>query len=221
MWELNKHNDGQSFGPVDIDALKRWAANGQISPMDTLVDMETRKSYAPCEVVELEMIWEVTLADGAVYGPTHANAVRVFVREGQILPKDTVRDILRREKFLAGEFELYLEKQYPLTKAEPPPEPQTIAAAGQEAERKLDTRLKPVDESRKKDFSKTRLQPIEDADVEGLSPDELKVRVGQLLDALKSEQLNYEKLRQHYQDLNQRFVELKDTLKAAGGVTDE
>jgi FtsZ-binding cell division protein ZapB len=167
------------------------------------------------------MIWEVTLADGAVYGPTHANAVRVFVREGQILPKDTVRDIVRGEKFLAGEFELYLEKQYPLAKAEPPPEPQTIAASSQDAERKSDTRLKPIDETRKKDFSKTRLRPIEDDDVERLEPEELKERVHQLLDALKSEQSNYEKLKQHYQDLNQRFVDLKDRFKAIGGATDE
>jgi len=221
MWELRKGKDGQVFGPVDLDTLKRWAANGQISPMDTLLDLDGGRNYAPYEVADLDMIWEVTLADGAVYGPTHANAVRVFVREGQILPKDTVRDILRGEKFLAGEFELYLEKQYPLAKAEPPPEPQTVAAAAGDAERKSDTRLKPLEEARKKDYSKTRLKPIEDDDIEQLSGDDLKERVRQLLDALKSEQSNYEKLKQHYQDLNQRFVDLKDRFKAIGGAADE
>jgi hypothetical protein len=215
MWELKKGKDGQIFGPVDMDTLMRWSANGQISPMDTVIDLDNKKHYAPYEISELEMIWEVTLQDGAVYGPTHANAVRVFVREGQILPKDTVRDILRGEKFLAGEFELYLEKQYPLQKAEPPPEPQTIAAS--EGDRKSETRFRPVDESRKKEYSKTRLKPIEDDDIDHLDSEELKQRVLQLLDALKTEQANYEKLKQHYQDLNQRFVELKDRVKAMGG----
>lgn len=217
MWELKKGKDGQAFGPVDLDTLERWAANGQISPMDTLVDLDTGKNYAPYEVSDLEMIWEVTLGDGAVYGPTHANAVRVFVREGQILPKDTVRDIVRGEKFLAGEFELYLEKQYPLQKAEPPPEPQTIAAQAAEAEGKSASPLRPTDESRKKDYSKTRLKPLEDEDIENLEPEELKQRFRQLLSALQSEQANYEKLKQHYQDLNQRFVEFKDRLKSAEG----
>lgn len=220
MWELKKGKDGQIFGPVDMDTLMRWSANGQISPMDTVIDLDTKKHYAPYEISELEMIWEVTLEDGAVYGPTHANAVRVFVREGQILPKDTVRDILRGEKFLAGEFELYLEKQYPLQKAEPPPEPQTIAAAGQEGDKKSETRFRPVDESRK-DYSKTRLKPIEDDDIDRLDEEELKQRIYQLLEALKTEQANYEKLKQHYQDLNQRFVELKDRVKAMGGGTGE
>ena len=216
MWELNKHNDGQAFGPVDLDTLKRWAANGQISPMDTLVDMETHKSYAPREVAELEMIWEVTLADGMVYGPTHANAVRVFVREGQILPKDTVRDIVRGEKFMAGEFELYLEKQYPLARAEPPPEPHAIAVAGHEGEKKSETRLRPVEESHKKDHGNARIRPVEDEELESLSPDELIQRVHQLQNALRTEQAGYEKLKQRYQDLNQRAVELKDRLKSIG-----
>ena len=217
MWKLNKHTDGQTFGPVDIDTLKRWAANGQISPLDTIVDENTGKNYAPCDVAELEMIWEVTLADGAVYGPTHANAVRVFVREGQILPKDTVRDILRGERFMAGEFEFYLEKQYPLAKAEPPPEPHTLAAASHEEDKKSGTHVSPADETARQDPRKTRLKPMAEEDPENLSPDELVQRIRQLENALHTEQASYEKLKRHYQDLNQRFVELKDQLNSVGG----
>jgi hypothetical protein len=212
MWHLKKGKDGQIFGPVDIETLKRWAANGQISPMDSVIDSDSRREYAPYEVPDLEMIWEVTLDDGAVYGPTHANAIRVFVREGQILPKDTVRDILRGEKFLAGEFEMYLEKQYPLAKAEPHPETQIPAVT----DKKSETKLRPLEETDRRDYSKTRLKPLDPNKSGKMKPEELLRRIAELEQALKTEQNSYEKLKQHYQDLNQKYVALKDRVASAG-----
>jgi len=107
MWELKKSKDGQVFGPVDVESLKRWAANGQISPLDTLIDADTKKEYAPYEVSDLEMIWEVTLEDGAIRyiqgNPSHPTNRGVICAKGsaglmkQISPARITKPLLRRE----------------------------------------------------------------------------------------------------------------------------
>lgn len=82
-WFLRKHEDGAVFGPLPFEQVKRWAASAQIAPHDKLSTDEESWIKAPM-VPELEMDWLVEVTNERYYGPTTIDAIREFVRLGEI-----------------------------------------------------------------------------------------------------------------------------------------
>src|SRR5262249_47809747 len=82
-WFLRKHEDGNTFGPVQFDQIMRWAAAAQIAPHDTLSSDGQTWIKAPM-LPQLGMDWLVELTSEHYYGPTTFGALREFVRLGEI-----------------------------------------------------------------------------------------------------------------------------------------
>ena len=80
-----KKKDGQEFGPVDLDVMKEWAAQGRVEPTDVV--SEDRDSWKPApEYEELGMDWVVHQPDGQEYGPVNASALANLLQEEIALP---------------------------------------------------------------------------------------------------------------------------------------
>jgi hypothetical protein len=82
-WFLKKHEDGEVFGPVDFAKLKEWSRAAQVSPLDQVSDDRVHWLKAPM-VAELHMDYLIHLGDELYYGPTTEEAVREFLRLGEI-----------------------------------------------------------------------------------------------------------------------------------------
>jgi hypothetical protein len=82
-WFLRKHEDGNTFGPVQFDQITRWAAAAQIAPHDTLSSDGSTWVRAPM-VPQLSMDWLVELTSEHYYGPTTLGTLREFIRLGEI-----------------------------------------------------------------------------------------------------------------------------------------
>lgn len=82
-WFLRKHEDGNTFGPVQFEQISRWAAAAQIAPHDTLSNDGQTWSKAPM-LLQLGMDWLVELTSEHYYGPTTMGALREFIRVGEI-----------------------------------------------------------------------------------------------------------------------------------------
>jgi len=82
-WFLRKHEDGNTFGPVQFDQITRWAAAAQIAPHDTLSSDGQTWVKAPM-VPQLSMDWLLELTSEDYYGPTTLGTLREFVRLGEI-----------------------------------------------------------------------------------------------------------------------------------------
>jgi len=82
-WFLRKHEDGSTFGPVQFDQITRWAAAAQIAPHDTLSSDGQTWIKAPM-LPQLGMDWLVELTSEHYYGPTTFDALREFIRLGEI-----------------------------------------------------------------------------------------------------------------------------------------
>jgi hypothetical protein len=82
-WFLQKHEDGEVFGPVDIAKLKEWAAAAQVSPLDMASHDQVNWVKAPM-VGALRMDYLIRLGDDSYYGPTTEEAVLEFLRIGEI-----------------------------------------------------------------------------------------------------------------------------------------
>lgn len=82
-WFLQKHEDGEVFGPVDFAKLKEWTRAAQVSPLDLVSDDRASWSKAPM-VQELHMDYLIQLGDESFYGPTTEEAVQEFLRLGEI-----------------------------------------------------------------------------------------------------------------------------------------
>lgn len=95
-WYL-KLQDGSVFGPINLATLREWAAQGRVSPDDTL-SSDGDRWKSPHELAELEMHWIVELPDATTYGPISIGVVALFLEEGRILPDATVVDTTTGEK---------------------------------------------------------------------------------------------------------------------------
>lgn len=82
-WFLRKHEDGSTFGPVQFEQITRWAAAAQIAPHDTLSSDGQTWIKAPL-LSQLGMDWLVQLTSEHYYGPTTLDALREFIRLGEI-----------------------------------------------------------------------------------------------------------------------------------------
>lgn len=85
-----KKKDGQEFGPVEIDVMKQWAAQGRVEPSDVV--SEDRDSWKPApEYGELGMEWVIDLPDGQEYGPVNALALVNLLRDELLRPESEIR----------------------------------------------------------------------------------------------------------------------------------
>ncbi|MBU3664873.1 MAG: hypothetical protein FGM15_03215 [Chthoniobacterales bacterium] len=82
-WFLRKHEDGETFGPVDFAKIKEWARAAQVSPLDMVSDDRVKWVKAPM-LQELHMDYLIQLGDESYYGPTTEEAVQEFLRLGEI-----------------------------------------------------------------------------------------------------------------------------------------
>jgi len=82
-----RKNDGSTYGPIEIDRLKRWVEDGRVAPDDEL--SEDQEHWSPAdEQSELGMDWLLDLASGKTAGPLHLMAVAESAGAGT-LPLDT------------------------------------------------------------------------------------------------------------------------------------
>ncbi len=89
-WHLKK-SDGTVFGPVELAALKKWAAEGRIAAEDLLSTDGVTWSPAPGLDV-LKMDWMVRLDDGQMSGPLHLLSLCEHVRDGLLSKEARVTD---------------------------------------------------------------------------------------------------------------------------------
>lgn len=83
-WHLKK-SDGAVFGPVDLNTLIAWAADGRIAPDDLVAEDPVHWRPAP-ELLELGMVWNVDLVNSTVLGPLNLMALRDLLLDGAVLP---------------------------------------------------------------------------------------------------------------------------------------
>jgi hypothetical protein len=85
-WRVKKAADQAVYGPVDSEMLKEWANSAQIAPEDMIDESDENWRAAP-EIDFLEMLWQVKLPGGEVYGPTTVGTLREFINEGLVNEK--------------------------------------------------------------------------------------------------------------------------------------
>jgi hypothetical protein len=86
LWRIKKAPDNSIYGPVDTETLKEWANSAQIAPEDMVDASDENWRVAP-EVDFLEMLWQVKLPGGEIYGPTTVGTLREFINEGLVTEK--------------------------------------------------------------------------------------------------------------------------------------
>jgi len=79
-WYLQK-NDGETYGPVEMDELQHWAAEGRIAPQDKLSQDNKHWAAAP-DAAELGMDWIASMPDQPTYGPLHLRAFLDLIADG-------------------------------------------------------------------------------------------------------------------------------------------
>jgi hypothetical protein len=86
IWRVRKIADQSIYGPVNTEMLKEWANSAQIAPEDMIDESDENWRPAP-DIDFLEMMWQVKLPGGQVYGPTTVGTLREFINEGLVNEK--------------------------------------------------------------------------------------------------------------------------------------
>ena len=81
-WHV-RNERGETFGPVDIDALKSWACDGRLAPTND-VSGDGAEWQLATSVRALEMDWVAEVTPGTFYGPIHRRAMEELVKDGSI-----------------------------------------------------------------------------------------------------------------------------------------
>lgn len=85
-WRVRKLADQSIYGPVNTAMLKEWANSAQIAPEDMIDESDDNWRPAP-DIDFLEMLWQVKLPGGELYGPTTVGTLREFINEGLVNEK--------------------------------------------------------------------------------------------------------------------------------------
>lgn len=80
-----KTDDGNVYGPADLEKLKQWAKDGRIEPTSLLSVDRARWSPAPL-MPELDMKWIVETELGKLFGPFHHDIVSRLINEKRVPP---------------------------------------------------------------------------------------------------------------------------------------
>ena len=85
-WYL-KTPDGGHYGPVTLATLQRWAGQGRVMP-GALLSHDQQK-WKPAHLLDaLAMDCVVRTSPNSFFGPIHANAVDIYIRDG-IIPANS------------------------------------------------------------------------------------------------------------------------------------
>jgi chromosome segregation ATPase len=99
-WYL-KADDGQIYGPIEINQLRDWADNCRIAPGNQISQDKT--NWKAVETVPaLGMEWMLELASGRTFGPISKEAVREFLNNKAATPSTTVRNVKSGRSTTAG-----------------------------------------------------------------------------------------------------------------------
>jgi len=79
-WYLQK-KDGETYGPIEMDELQHWAAEGRIAPQDKL-SQDNKNWVAAPDAAELGMDWIASIPDQPTYGPLHLRAFLDLIAGG-------------------------------------------------------------------------------------------------------------------------------------------
>lgn len=121
-WRVRKIADQSIYGPVNTGMLKEWANSAQIAPEDMIDESDDNWRPAP-EIDFLEMMWQVKLPGGEVYGPTTVGTLREFINEGLVNEKTpathakTHQSLPLAALFAAVDFEKRRASRRPATEA--------------------------------------------------------------------------------------------------------
>lgn len=75
--------EGNLFGPATMETLVKWARDGRLAAEQEL--SEDGESWTPVDAFpELAMDWAAELAPGKFFGPVNRDAMREFMRSGDI-----------------------------------------------------------------------------------------------------------------------------------------
>lgn len=87
-WKI-RDAEGNFFGPATMETLKKWARDGRLSAEQSVsCDGEF---WQPVDVFpELGMNWAAELAPGKFFGPVHQDAMKEFIRTGDV-PADAAQ----------------------------------------------------------------------------------------------------------------------------------
>lgn len=80
-----RSDDGNVYGPADIEKLVAWAQDGRIGP--TSFVSQDRLSWEPAQVLaRLEMTWLVETEPGKVFGPFNRAVAAQLFKDGTLPP---------------------------------------------------------------------------------------------------------------------------------------
>lgn len=81
-WKI-RDAEGKVFGPATMESLKAWARDGRL--VAGQVVSSDGKNWVPVDTfAELEMDWVTKLPDGRFFGPVNRDAMKEFIRTGDI-----------------------------------------------------------------------------------------------------------------------------------------
>lgn len=90
-WYLRK-SDGSAYGPVSLDELGLWAADGRVEPDDSL--SMNQEDWTPVrEFSELGMTCLIRLPSGEEYGPIHRLLLAELILDGDVPADVRVHDL--------------------------------------------------------------------------------------------------------------------------------
>lgn len=82
QWKI-RDAEGNLFGPASMETLVKWARDGRLAAEQEL--SEDGETWRPVDSFpELEMDWAAELAPGKFFGPVNRDAMREFIRSGDV-----------------------------------------------------------------------------------------------------------------------------------------
>lgn len=106
-WHVLKTADKEVYGPTTLEALRSWAAEAKISPLDK-VSNDDRKSWVRAPMVpELQMDWLIEMPDNYLYGPTNVGTIQEFLATGEIDGNVTVINCVEGAESLLSDTDFY------------------------------------------------------------------------------------------------------------------
>jgi len=97
-----KKDDDTIYGPISLDELKSWSAEGRIAPED-MISSDRENWSSPSDKSELHMDWVIEMDDGETYGPIHLLAFADFVSDGSMEIATPIKNIRHDVVYPLGE----------------------------------------------------------------------------------------------------------------------
>lgn len=86
-WRI-RDAEGNMFGPATLETLVKWARDGRLAADQTISPEDDGETWTPVDAFpEFAMDWAAELAPGKFFGPVNRDAMREFIRSGDV-PED-------------------------------------------------------------------------------------------------------------------------------------